>query len=509
MSALGPEADDPRDASLTRIDLTKRRAIVAWRAYPPGMPAQGGAMKQFVLALLASLALASPLHAEGDSEGLADRGLERRAVEAVIWGMPAVNYDLMRQEMLDTTDAEPNQVLYWGRPLDWMNQTLTPNPDTLYFMVFYDTHGGPVAIEVPAANGGSFNGNIVTAWQMPVEDLGLLGIDKGAGGKFVLLPPGYAEDIPEGFTPLRPDTFGGFALIRANLESHAPEHVANSVAYGKQVKVYPLSEAGSPPETVFVDAQDVLFDSTIRYDASFFEHLDRVVQEEPWLDRDRAMIDPLKTLGIEKGKPFKPDADTRAALDAAAVEGKNFLYDMYDRGWGAFYEGTQWCAAAPPALAKAAGDSYTTPDAYPTDLRGMVYTLAFVGIKRLGAGQFYLLTIADKDGAPLDGAASYRLTVPPDVPVEQYWSATVYDRQSHALVRHMDRASRSSQLPELAKNPDGSVDIFFGPEPPQGKEANWVPTDPARDFEVMFRLYAPTQALFNKSWTLADIERVD
>jgi hypothetical protein len=390
-----------------------------------------------------------------------------------------------------------------------MNQTLTPNPDTMYFMTFFDTHEGPVVIDVPPADGGSLNGNIVTAWQMPLEDVGLLGVDKGAGVKLAILPPGYDGAVPEGITPVQSDTFGGYALIRSSLASHAPEDVAKSVAYGKRVKVYPLAQADNPPETVFVDAQDVLFDTTIRYDASFFEHLNRVVQEEPWIDRDRAMIDPLATIGIVKGEPFRPDDAERAVLDAAAVEARAYLYDMYDRGWGAFFDGTHWRAAAPPALAKAAGDGFTTPDAYPTDLRGMIYTLAFIGIKRLGAGQFYLLAIADKDGAALDGAATYRLRVPPDAPVGQYWSVTAYDRQTHALIRHMARASRSSQIAEMQQNADGSVDVYFGPEPPQGQEANWVPTDPERDFELMFRLYAPTPALFDKSWALPDVERVE
>lgn len=309
--------------------------------------------------------------------------------------------------------------------------------------------------------------------------------------------------------PLPSDTYGGFALIRANLKSHAPEDVARSVAYGKRVKVYPLAEAENPPETVFVDAEDVLFDSTIRYDATFYEHLNRVVQEEPWLDRDRAMIDPLATLGILQGQPFRPDAEARSALDAAAVEAKAYLGAILERGWGEFFDGTHWRAAAPAALAKAAGEGFMTPDAYPVDLRGTIYSIGFVGIKRLGAGQFYLLALLDKDAAPLDGAATYRLTVPPDVPVEQYWSATVYDRQTHALVRHMDRASRSSQIPDLAKNPDGSVDLWLGPEAPAGHEANWIPTDPLRDFEVMFRLYAPTKALFGKTWALPDIEKVN
>ena len=145
---------------------------------------------------------------------------------------------------------------------------------------------------------------------------------------------------------------------------------------------------------------------------------------------------------------------------------------------------------------------------YPVDARGLAYSYAFIGIKRLGAGQFYLISIKDKDGESYDGAKTYRLTVPPNAPVEQYWSVTAYDRQTHALIKNVDRASRASNAAEVQKNADGSVDIYFGPKAPAGKESNWVPTDPARKFELMFRLYGPTKALFEKAWKLPDVEQV-
>jgi hypothetical protein len=265
---------------------------------------------------------------------LAERALHRRAVEAVIWGMPIVNYDLMLQEMLTKTEAKVGQVVYWGRPLDWHNQTLTPNPDAIYFMAFFNTKDGPIVLDLPAAeSGGSFNGNIVTPWQMPLEDAGLLGADKGKGGKYLVLPPGYKEKVPEGYFVLRSDTFGGYALIRSNLKSHSDKDVENSIAYGKKMKVCTLAQAANPPATVFVDAKDVIYDSTIRYDASFFTSLDRVIQSEPWLDRVRVMIDPLKSLGIEKGKPFKPSDATQKVLTSAVKEAGAWLEQSTTRAF--------------------------------------------------------------------------------------------------------------------------------------------------------------------------------
>jgi hypothetical protein len=437
--------------------------------------------------------------------------LERRAVEAVIWGMPVVNYDLMLQKMLSKTAGKVGQVIYWGRPLDSKNQTLTPNPDALYFMAFFNTKDGPVVLDLPPGDAnGSFNGNIVTVWQMPLEDAGLLGVDKGKGGKFLILPPGYKEKGPDGFIPLQSDTFGGYMLFRSNLKSHSAADVESSIAYGKKMKVYPLAQAANLAATVFTDMQDIEFDSTIKYDGSFFEHLNRVVQAEPWLERDRAMIDPLKSLGIEKGKPFRPDDATKALLTSAAREAGAWLEAKYDAGLPPFFSPTsRWTFPAPQEFIAALQAGYADPSIYPTDQRGMAYSYAYIGIKRLGAGQFYLISIRDKDGAAYDGGKTYRLRVPPNPPIEQYWSVTAYDRHTHALIKNMARASRSSQIPEMQKNADGSIDVYFGPKAPAGKEANWVPTDPKRRFELMFRLYAPKKEFFDKKWVLPAVQKTN
>jgi len=442
-------------------------------------------------------------------EDLARRHIERRAVEAVIWGMPAVNTDLMRQEMFRKTPGKENEILFWSRPANDNNRTLTPNPDCIYFMTFYNTKDvGPVVIELPPADTGSFAGSIMTFWQMPLADVGPEGEDKGKGGKYLVLPPGFKGNPPDGFIVLPSDTYAGYALLRSNLKSHSDADIAKANEYGKRSKVYPLSSAANPPPTKFSDASPVLFDSTIRYDVGFFGNLNRVVQDEPWIDRDRVMIDMLKSIGIEKGKPFNPDGNTKAILTGAIAEAQALLEARYDAGMPEFNPGIHWTLPAMPDVIASYGTSYGDPNAYPVDSRGLGYTYAFVGIRKLGAAQFYLISIKDKDGRPYEGSKSYRLRVPANAPVKQYWSITAYDRQIHTVIKGMPYASRSSQIPDLQKHADGSVDIYIGVRPPEGKKTNWLPTDPNRTFDLMFRFYGPEKPLFDKTWKLPDVDEV-
>lgn len=463
-------------------------------------------MKYAAFATVAFLCLGPIAQAQDNTAGdTDDRLIESRGVEAMIWGMPAVNTDLMLQAMLGTSPAKPNDIIFWSRPANWRNQTLTPNPDSIYFMSFWNVKDGPIVIDIPPAEGGSIAGNIVDVWQMPLEDAGPEGADKGKGGKYVILPPGYTGPTPGGDFILRSDTYSGFALLRSNLASHGDADIAKSVAYGKRVRIYRL---GAPAETNFVDVYDKMFDSTIRYDASFYRNLDRVVQSEAWLQRDRMMIDQLRSLGIEKGKPFSPDRKTQTILDTAAKEAHQRLSQQYDAGFQVINPGIRWFPAARGDVVRAVQNGYANVDEYPVDARGVTYTLGFTGIKRIGTAQFYLMVAKDKDGDAFAGSGLYRLTIPPEAPVKQYWSVTAYDRETHALIKNMDHASVASINPGVQKNANGSVDVFFGPTTPAGKDANWVPTDPNGRFELLFRLYGPEKPLFDHTWQLPDVEKV-
>jgi hypothetical protein len=439
--------------------------------------------------------------------GLVGRSVHRRAVEAAIWGMPAVNYQRMVDAAL-ANGAKANQIVYWSQPVNSKNQTLTPNPDTIYLNPFYDTTAGPMVLEIPPAEPDHvIVGSIDDAWQAALEDVGPAGLDKGKGGKYLIIPPGYKDTPPEGFFALPSDTYRGFIVLRSNFKSRTDADIKAAVEYGKRVKLYPLG--GDPNSTVFIDVYDKAFDSTIPYDATFFESLNTFVQAEPWLTRDKAMIDSLKTIGIEKGKPFNPDAKTRTILNDAALEAHAWIDVQYQGIFSPpFNEGSHWALPGTPAVVEGMSTNFSNPDAYAVDGRAVTYSMGYFSAKHLGEGQFYLMTIVDKAGKSFDGASTYRLTVPANAPVKLYWSATAYDRATHALIRESKWSSRASSTPGLVKNADGSVDLYFAPTAPAGKESNWIPTSARRQFEVMFRFYGPEKPLFDKTWKLPDIEIV-
>ena len=442
------------------------------------------------------------------SPELARHAVERRAVEAVNWGMPAVNYDRMYQALLGC-GGDVNQIAVMPRLQSWKNQTLTANPDLVYFMPFIDTKEvGPVVLEIPPADGGTIVGTVTDWWQSALAEIGVAGADAGRGGRYVILPPKDRGEVPEHAIALPSQTFRNQARLRSLPRSGSAADLAAAIAFGKRIRLYPLARAADPPPTVFIDVGDILFDATIRYDLSFFQALDRVVQHEPWLTRDKVMIDMLSAIGIVKGAPFAPDPGTQDVLAAAAREAHAWLDARVEESFRPFYDDKHWAMAAPPDILGMPRSVDETPDTYPVDARGLLTYRAVSSANHWQGGPFFLWSMRDRQGQLLDGSQGYRLNIPARVPVHQYWSTAVYDRATHAFIRNVARPGRGSQSPGIRMKADGSVDIFFAPRAPLGRESNWVPTNTGGQFEVCVRFYGPDRPLLDKSWTLPDIEKI-
>jgi len=451
------------------------------------------------------VALAGSTNAQNfTSEDLARRTVERRAVEAVIWGMPLVNTDTMRQAYFRDVGAKYNDICYFSAPADWRFQVTTPNASTNYVYFNFNLKDGPVVVEIPAAVGAGLLGSMVNAWDEPMADVGPKGEDQGTGGKYLLVPPDFKGEPPPGFFTLLFSTYNGYSLFRAIRAGSTEADVTASLALVKKLRVYPLAQQANPPDQRFIDIHGKTFDGIATFDERFFESLNRMVQEEPVQTRDLVAMGMLKSIGIEKGKKFQPDAATQHIFKAAVQEAQaQFVEGLtsYSQPW---WTDRSW--SPPDARGVKTGFTFQTPEALDVDARGWANFAAFALPKKTGESLVYLFTFRDSHGERLSGDRTYTLCVPANVPAKQYWSVIVYDVLTCALVRESPSITLDSYNQAMKRNGDGSVDIYFGPEAPGGKEANWLYTAPGRVWFPAIRFYDPDKPLFNKTWKLTDLE---
>ncbi len=438
-----------------------------------------------------------------DESQRAERTLERRAVEAAVWGMPIVSVDAMRQGFFGV-GAKYGDIVYFSRPADWKFQLTTPNSSSLYAYFNFNLKDGPVVIDFPAAVGAGLFGSIMDAWQEPIADVGPEGEDQGKGGKYLMLTPGFKGNTPAGYIPLTFKTNNGYAAFRAIPKTRSEEDTAKALALVKQLRLYPLAQAANPPPTRHIDAAGKNFEGIASFDDAFYDSLARMVNEEPVLERDTIAISQMRSLGIEKGKEFKPHESTRTILKKAIGEAHiNFMEAA--SLMVPYWPNAHW--GAPAYLATGAGTAFTfqTDSGIDLDGRAAMFFFACAAPRKLGAATLYQLAARDAADAPFDGAKTYHLHVPPNVPARQFWAVTVYDLETAAFIRESPKTEINSYQ-ELRKNADGSVDVFFGPKAPENVESNWIFTAPGKRWVAAFRFYGPEPAIHDKSWQLPDIE---
>jgi hypothetical protein len=389
--------------------------------------------------------------------------------------------------------------------MDSKSLFLTPNTETPYSWMWLDLRGGPLVLEAPPKVLGAIN----DMWYRWVVDIGFTGPDKGEGGKFLILPPGYQGEIPEGYFVVKSPTFSLWAPWRSFVVDGDPKPGVDLVK--QHTKVYRLSETANPPAMTFVNVSGKAFCTVAPADYTFWQLLDKVVQEEPSESLDPIRLGFFASIGIVKGKPFAPDARMKKILTEAAAVGdataRAIAFNMRQKE-GYYYADSSW------QLPFIGGYKFQTqPDVLNLDAYIFYYFMA-TGVtpameaKMVGQGSQYAWTGKDAKGAPLDGGKNYRLHLPPNIPVQNFWSVIVYDNQTRSMVQTDQQfPSISSQNKGLVVNADGSVDIYFGPKAPAQK-ANWIQTVPAKGWNTILRLYSPLEPWFDKTWRPGEIELV-
>lgn len=432
-----------------------------------------------------------------------------RAVEAALWGMPIVASDAIRQGYLNL-GAQYNDIVYFSKPADWKFQTTTPNASTHYIYSAYSTKkDGPIVLEVPTAVDAGIYGQLCDMWDVPLAIVGGGGDDKGKGGKYLILPPNYTGTVPTGYFPVRQNTYGGFWLLRTIPKSNSKADQDLAIALLKKIRLYPLSKTASPPEQRFIDVSGKLWEGYPKMDETFYTILAKMVNEETIIPRDMAMMNILRSIGIEKGKEFKPDETTTAIFKSAIKEANDYINILLDETLVPyFWENTHW--SIPTSTNFKTEFSFQDTNMLDYDARALANFVAWAPPKKAdkSAPTIYILSYNDKSGAPLAGGKTYKLHVPANVPAKQYWSVTVYDYSNACFIKEAPVISLDSYNTKTKKNQDGSVDIYFSPNAPKGQENNWVATGKEGRWFVFFRLYGPDKAFFDKSWKMADIEEV-
>ena len=440
--------------------------------------------------------------------------------------------------------AGDNEILLFSELMGSESLFLTANADTVYFVGIVDLTAGPMVVETPPQALALFD----DMWFHWIVDFGLPGPDRGEGGRFLLVPPGYDAALPDsGYHVAHSRTTRALLLGRSFMVDDDPAPTVELIR--STLKLYPYARGGygtsvatllagqvqpdppAPiPETVFVEGSGNAFNTIPPTGVAFYELLNDLVQEQPSESGDIELMGQLAAIGIVKGKPFAPDDRMRRILEDATAVGtatsRALLLDPRASEDLAYYDGSAWFSLmfgcgydfeTPPPLVTEDGIKPLPATGARTLNARTMFFYGYTGItpamcmRLTGIGSQYLIATKDADGKHLDGAQTYRVTLPPDIPAARFWSLTVYDTETRSMLHTPQRFPRAGSqaypTPAATANADGSTTITFGPErPSDSPEGNWIQTTEGKGWFLCLRLYSPLESFFDKSWRPGEIE---
>ena len=468
-------------------------------------------------------------------------------VDAFMNSIQGVSTYAIRKGLMDI-GVNDNEFIIYSKLMDSKSLFLTGNADTVYYIGVLDLSNGPMIFESPP----QALGVIDDMWFRWVTDFGLPGADRGEGGKYLLVGPGYHGPLPEGGFIIRKsrtsrvlvlgrnfiidnDPAPTVALLKKSIKvyPYTPDGAGTSIGSfltGKAKSLGPLPKPASPR---FVEGTGRVMNTIPPNDFGHYEMLNALVQMEPAEALDPEIAGQFAAIGIVKGKEFAPDARMRKILEKAVAFGNAAsrtlgmgahpvddwrYYDKSSAWWNMLFVGGYKFLNPPPLVTKEGIKPFPNSGARKLHSRTTMFYSA-TGItpsmcmRLTGVGSQYLIANVDSKGAPFDGSKTYKVVLPKDIPAARFWSFTAYDNQSRSMLKTLQRypraGSQSFPSPAAAPNSDGSTTIYFSPKQPQGVErGNWIQTDPDKGWFTILRLYSPLQSFFDKTWRPSEIELV-
>ena len=430
----------------------------------------------------------------------------RRATEAFLATLPVASMSAMEAGLRKFGPPNTTAMLFEDL-MDSKSLWLTPNTVSVYQVTWVELGDEPMVIETPP----KVLGLIDDAWFRYVADFGNAGPDKGEGGKFLLVPPGYAGEIPEGYFVARTETYGNWVVWRGFQVDGSTKPAVDATK--AMFRVYPLSQKDNPPQMNFINVSGTEPNTIHRRDYGYWEEVNETIQAEPATGLDPEILGMLAAIGIEKGKPFNPDARMRKILTEAAkvgsVTAQTLTARPRDESFYVYPGERVWTNPLPGGRYDFLLDGATMLDArtymhfYAT---GITPAMA---ARNVGVGSQYLIAYLDKDGNALDGSKTYKIHLPPNVPAKDFWSFTLYDNQTRSMLQTDQRFPGVDSLHGVKANADGSYDIYIGPQAPAGMENNWIQAVPGKAWNTIFRLYGPLEPFYDQTWKPSDPELVE
>jgi hypothetical protein len=449
------------------------------------------------------------------TEKTAEKVLEHlmflRGVEVFLNGVPMASAEALRLGFASIGATEAHHLIVTDKLMDSNPLFLTPNTDTVYAFNSFDLEKtGPLVIEVPPGTGP---GTVNDAFFRFVVDMGAPGPDKGQGGKYLILPPGYKGDEPNGYFIARSPSYNNLFILRGFLVDGKPDTAAKM--FSEQVKIYPLSEKANPPKMVITSGSRVTYNTIHANDFTYYEEIAHVLDKEPLDFIDPELRGLFASIGLQKGKKFDPDPQLKKTLTEAVAVGNATARAMvfrtpYKEAY--FYKNSYWkegFVGGSYEWLKDGGEGGRYLDARTLFFYAATVNTPAMVMKMVGLGSQYAITTQDSEGNIFDGAKTYKLTIPANVPAKDFWSIVVYDPQTRSELQTSNPfPSKNSKSGNMVENSDGSVDLYFGPNAPRGKEQNWIETVPNKSWFPILRLYGPLDPWFDKTWKPGEIELI-